>query len=304
MKKYFIIIIAFLFMLSVSIPDKWVEAAIGAIRGSFIEFEHNAEKIYIDGEICFSDDVNGDVALSDLGGGTGDSLTDLQGYIRGVKVIYNDANTVTITTGEGECNGNWFVIDANIDFDLTAGTMPATDFSYIYIDDSESVYPTPTFISSNTEPAYSTSLHGWYNGNDRCIFVVYCTALNTIDQFLNPDGQTLVWYTGLQILSNGNPNGAWQTQEATAYTPVQSIGAFVYAYNSDSDSSSAIAVTTTEFTSGYCEKLEGSAYQNFSVGFGWLSLYPGISSRDFYWFGYNDDDNAFDIWICGYRIER
>lgn len=63
------------------------------------------------------------------------------------------------------------------------------NFTYIYLDDSDIVTASSNVISaseikdSTTAPTWSDANHGWYNGDDRCIFACYCDSAATIADF-------------------------------------------------------------------------------------------------------------------------
>ena len=85
-----------------------------------------------------------------------------------------DDDTITVGSGVYEVNGTITKITSTIT--TTAHGEAGTDFVYLYIDYSEipsdNVLLQATLIWSTTEPSWSDSLLGWYNGNDRCIFAV------------------------------------------------------------------------------------------------------------------------------------
>lgn len=75
------------------------------------------------------------------------------------------------------------------------GLSGTAEWHYIYLDYSAITGTTVTaseIITSTTAPSWSDSKHGWYNGDDRCIFAVYITS-NVIQNFYH-DGKDFVQY--------------------------------------------------------------------------------------------------------------
>ena len=223
------------------------------------------------------------------------------GMIHQAYVDYNDVNTVNITAGYGECSGNYWEITSPTEHDMTT-LATGEDWHYVYIDDSASSYPTPIIIDSTTEPSWSDAKLGWYNGDDRCIGVIWSpTDSATILEFVtNSSCKWCFESTYITLLSNGNPNGQWQTLEATAYIPVNAIE--VAANTSNSDLDGHVYVYLGVVGVGTMPLLDCSSYGS-AANFGWL-LVPRGSSRDLRWQGPDDDDNSFHVSIRGYHIER
>jgi len=221
--------------------------------------------------------------------------------IFGAYVKYKSSTDIYVTAGSGRCNDNFWENAAETTVDLYSVLPAGEDFVYIYIDDSASSYPTPTFIGSTTEPAWSNTKIGWYNGNDRCIGVVYVDTYGNIRSFQNNSRSELLPNDlALNVLSNGNPNGSFQTAEATAKIPVNANGVFVWAANTDMNGTVNVQVSSYESSRAL---LIAQGDNNSTIAIGWISLERG-GTRDLKWKGQDDDDNGFNIWIYGYRIER
>jgi len=225
-----------------------------------------------------------------------------KGTIHGVHVKYNTGTYITVTTGYGECGGNYFEVAEEITYEMT-GLTTSEDYHYIYICDNDSAYPAIDITDTTTEPAWNDSKQGWYNGADRCIGVVWSASGSATVHPFGMDGTGRYFITGnviKTVLTNGNPNGAFQTLEATDYSPVNTIELFVGADNTDSDGTQTAAqVTPYECT---WAQISENGYRGASA-FGWLKIQRGWS-RDLKWYGPDDDDNGFRISICGYKIER
>ena len=232
------------------------------------------------------------------------------GTIEGFVVKYSDTNTVAITSGYCEANGSYYELTSDTTDDLTL--LPAFDFHYIYIDDSGSTPPVPTFVDSTTEPTYSASLQGWYNGDDRCIGVVESSAgVSTINYFdtiiqgksiFNVLGANL----GLVLASDMNPTGSWQTpddNESSVGTPVNAVAVFIQMSNSDA-TAIGLSAASSEMAAVNTSLAEGSfRSRNYSSSFD-QGLIPLGVSRNIKIGGDDNDDNLLDTNVCGYIYER
>jgi len=228
-----------------------------------------------------------------------------RGTIYHAYVDYKDSDTITIKPGYGECNGNYWDIMSDTDHDMSS-LASGEDFHYIYVDGNNSNFPDPNIFDSTTEPSWSDSKLGWYNGNHRCIGVVWSpSGSSTIQEFTsNSDLKYVTTSSIKQVLDDGNPDDTYQTLEATAYIPVNAIGVRVWAQNNDYTGAAPhfyvlLLVTSYENTK---TQIIGRGYYSAETA-GWLELERN-SSRDFKWYGNDNDDNNFDICIDGYQIER
>jgi hypothetical protein len=216
-------------------------------------------------------------------------------------VEYSDSDTITVTSGYGECNGSRFELTSTTSHDMTS-LATAEDFHYIYIDDSASSYPTPTIIDSTTEPSWSDSKLGYYNGNDRCIGVVWSSDSGaTVAEFVNNSSQK---YCGAfeALLETGNPTWEWQTLEATAYIPVNAVAVRLHVSGADFVNGNVlVSVKTYEDSNGVISKNRYTEQRVDETA--WFELERG-ASRDLQWKGNDDDSNFFFISRFGYQIER
>jgi len=133
------------------------------------------------------------------------NITSLVGYKSRSVFGYVDANTITVSGGSYEVNGIMTTIAGSIT--TTAHGEVGGDWVYLYIDYSSipsgGVLVQADLIWSTTEPAWSDSNVGWYNGNDRCIFAVHITA-NAIDKFYH-NGDLIMWDQVLSIDTGNVP---------------------------------------------------------------------------------------------------
>jgi hypothetical protein len=223
-----------------------------------------------------------------------------KGQLYHAYVTYSDADTVVVKPGYGECNGHYFEFTSDLVYDVNY-IPTGEDFIYIYIDDDQSDYPYPTICDSITEPVWSDSKLGWYNGNDRCIGVVWTPAGSaTIETFSNNSNQ-LYAVAVKTVLSNGNPTGGnLEFLEASAYIPVNAIGVKIRADNTHTNGIVTVVVGPYDNPGGGW--LNTMAH-NATRLYGWIELTRN-SSRDLSWWGNNDDNNLFNIAVTGYQIER
>jgi hypothetical protein len=231
-------------------------------------------------------------------------ITVPKGAIYQAYVDYNDVNTVTITAGYGECSGNYWEITSSMDHDMLS-LATGEDFHYIYIDDANSVYPDPCIIDSTTEPSWSDSKLGFYNGDDRCIGVIWSPdGSATITQFgstHNLKYMPSVIGTNIKVvLTNGNPDSTFQFLEATAYTPVNAVAVAVIASNYSSGGNLCVVeVASNDY--GNSRIIEDAT--SYASVCGWIDL-PRGCSRDLQWYGEDNDNNSFTVGIRGFQIER
>lgn len=233
-----------------------------------------------------------------------------KGMIHLAYVEYKDSDTVTITAGYGECNGHYWEVTEPIDYDMT-GLTTAEDFHYIYIDDANSLYSDPIFTDSTTEPVWSNAKLGWYNGNNRCIGVVWSPAgsATILEYVITSDLKWMAKNTNQYIklaLQNGDPDGQDQFLECSDYSPVNSKAILIAASNADTNDTVFVQVHTSDSQYGKLRSNACSSAYDVTVTAainGWLEL-PRGSSRDLYWSGDDNDNNVFSIHIDGFQIER
>jgi len=221
-----------------------------------------------------------------------------KGEIKGVYATDVDTDTIQIQTGYGECNGNYFEVTSATDHDMTS-LASGEDFHYIYIDDSASSYPTPTIIDSTTEPSWSDSKQGWYNGDDRCIDVIYSpdSAAET-EEFYRYDETKYLWTHSEYLLSNGSATD-WTNLSPSMSTmvPVNAKAVKIYAWNDDTNSLCQVKVANVENTKSL---LINRSYIYASVS-GWIDL---GTTKNIQYGGDTDDNNNYYIALYGWDLDR
>jgi len=127
----------------------------------------------------------------------------LPGYMkRSTFTWVTGGTTLTIGGGIYEVNGTL----ARITSSLTTAAHGLTAngvYIYLYIDYSAipatGIIDNTDFLWSLTGPTWSDSKLGWYSGNDRCIFGVYCVS-NLMEEFEH-FGNKVIWGDDVSILS-------------------------------------------------------------------------------------------------------
>ncbi len=231
------------------------------------------------------------------------------GSIKNMVVKYKDTDTVTITSGYCDVSKSYFELSEPVDYDLASiPTDPTTeDFVYIYVDYSESLISTLTFVDTTTEPVWSDALQGWYNDNDRCIGVVWCK--NSEMMYFNVLGRAdeiEMRYGDHKTIFN-NTTDVTSTflaiPNSEDYTPVNAVAARMFMANtSPAGHGSTVAVQSTESVSAVQNGLLGMVFYDIqhSQITDWIPL--GISRTLMYCT--NPYDIRTDLRFVGYKFAR
>ena len=234
------------------------------------------------------------------------------GYIKGSYPVYVDSDSVAITNGDGYCNQSYFIITNDIAHDMTS-LAAGLDFSYIYIDDDASTYPSGiVIIDSTTEPTNRYALSGWYNGDDRCIGAILSPSTGASNEVFQVD-KTGTRYTLIPpapstygLASSMNPNGTWQTPddaEGDAFSPVNAVAAFVEMEGKDTSSTVAISIINKEAADYIANQRNGLFLTGYNLA-RCTGDVPLSDSRKVRVFGDNNDDNSLSVNMFGFTIER
>ena len=218
-------------------------------------------------------------------------------------VTYKDADEAYVGTGFGTCKDKYFEITTEIEHTMTSIALGA-DWHYLYVDHSESVWPTPTIIDSTTDPAWSDVYQNYYNGDDLLFGALYSSDAEEFLAVGGTIGKGRKSYPIQTLLSNGNPDGTWTALAASAYFPVNVSGMYIDISNSDIGSDCTVQVGVgnnntdqTIFLNVYCERATNAKVR------GWL--YPPVNwTGNLYWSGSADDDNNYQIRSFGYQDYR
>jgi hypothetical protein len=101
------------------------------------------------------------------------------------QMLYWDS-ALTFTAGSGGSN-------------VWSTNLGASQTHYLYIDDTavvslgSALLTAAEFMNSTTAPTWSSTKHGWYKGQDRCIFSFTTNGSSQIEEFYH-DGGDMVFY--------------------------------------------------------------------------------------------------------------
>jgi hypothetical protein len=235
------------------------------------------------------------------------------GDINGFVVKYNSTTAITITVGSCEANGKFYTSNSDDSHTMTS-LATAFDFHYIYIDDSASTPGgAPTIIDATTEPTYSASKRGWYNGDDRMIGVVAST-----------DAAATVYYFDTVIASNikivdnygartfgdiattMNPDGTWQTPntaESSTKCPVNAIEMIFEARAFDSAAQCSTNLTSYEMATTDPSNNNAASFLGYDRIYS-TQVIPLGATRNVRIKGNADDDNTMGAAPIGYAYTR
>ncbi len=221
------------------------------------------------------------------------------GAIKRAYLAWKNTTSVKILTGYGECNGYYWEVTSDTDVDLSSILPSGADWVYVYIDTSASSFPTPSFVGSLTEPAWSDDLQGWYDGEDRCLGAVYSPSTGATILSFNSDGLKY-FINGQSILTNASPDGTYKTTtvDVDTLTPVIANSVFLSVRGQDIGSNTLIQIKSTHMSKSTAVMKAGDIAQMTT----WLPT--SVADRSVEWLGESDDDSAFSMWVIGYQIER
>lgn len=237
------------------------------------------------------------------------------GEIVGFVAKFSSTTSVDITAGWVEANGKRYLLLSNTNYSLSGLSAVGYNRYYIYIDDSASTPPTPTFTTSTTAPTKSIAKGGWYNGNDRFIgfapgvsgsativdFETYVNGKNVINTCRIGDAGKF-----LPVLSsNQNPSGSFQTpnvNDGSDILPVMAKRALIQIGNDDSgaDVVNGVALGNDSPGSIFRGRLTFKGH-NSIIGQGWIVL---DSSLDILISGIDTNDNNQDTFFTAYEYTR
>ena len=250
---------------------------------------------------------DGTVSISSTGANPG--LGDIKGFV----ASWTDADTISVSSGYAEVNGSVYINASATTHDIS--NFSNGKYSYIYIDDSASTNGgAPTIIDEDTdaaEPAWSDAWQGWYNGNDRCIGVVYCDGAATIAYFItqvvSSNSIRYSWATRLQIASSMSPDGTYQVPdegESSTFLPVNAVICTFEMYNTDADT--VVMFATPKEMSDVDATTYISQLYNIRgyVSADYINEMPLGASRNIRIGCADEDENNMSAWIKGYTTER
>lgn len=141
-----------------------------------------------------------------------------ESYCHRAQFTYKDADEIYIGAARyyHEGTANQLVYwDSQLTY--TFANLTADDWCFLYLDDSAIVtadtnlLTATEFIDSTTAPSWSASKHGWYSGNDRCIFAVHD---DTIDEF-HHSGELVLYASDILDVNESILHSSWETKTLT-----------------------------------------------------------------------------------------
>lgn len=231
------------------------------------------------------------------------------GEMEGFWARWLSLTSVSYESGFCQANGKDYYLSVDTTYNLT-GVDFGFHLEYIYIDDSASTPPTPTFINSSTAPMWDGVRRGWYNGNDRMVSChISPNAVAGIEYFDTYKlGEKLISVTAdrYTMESNRNPDGNWQIpliDEGDTYLPVNAAQVRIALYNTNMGDVVLGWDTKETVDAGFAvgDSSNSEIYNNKALITQWGSVGP---SRKFRIFGNNDADNSFGFWMIGFRYTR
>ena len=152
-----------------------IQGNVGVDAGAGTMSAQNANAVAITG---------GTIAGATITGGTIGGASPLLGLTNRSKFTYVDGDTITVGGGLYDVDGTLAKITSALT--TTAHGVTGADWAYLYIDYSslpaDNVLIQSDLIWATTEPTWSHTKLGWYNGSDRCIFA--CRIAVTSDDIL------------------------------------------------------------------------------------------------------------------------
>ena len=116
----------------------------------------------------------------------------------------------------------------------------ADGWHYIYLDDAAIVTQASAlldkdcFRNETTAPTYSASKHGWYSGNDRCIFAVYETG-SALLEFYHTSGNFVSFGAEIADITIQDVDASWEDAESALTIPGFATKASVHFYSAYND---------------------------------------------------------------------
>ena len=132
-----------------------------------------------------------------------DTLAPAIGHYNRSKFTYVDGDTITVGGGSYDVDGTL----AKITSELTtvAHGVTGADWAYLYIDyssiPSDNVLVQSDLIWATTEPTWSHTKLGWYNGSDRCIFACRIAVTSNDIAPFDQNGDFVAINPGFSILA-------------------------------------------------------------------------------------------------------
>ena len=179
------------------------------------------------------------------------------GFMQRPKFTYSTTTAIKISAGSYyHCGGTkerllyW---DSELTY--TFGSLGASDWSYLYLDDSAIDTADTNLIAIGqmtdvtTEPAWSHTKHGWYNGHDLCIGAVLTSGASEILEFFHDGGDYVLFADRTVPYSDQTPTNSWD--DVTLVIPAFAVKAEVTIFSGYIDTATQSLWRTNGQTAGY-----------------------------------------------------
>jgi len=147
-----------------------------------------------------------------------DALTRRKGELQRPKFSYASASSITVSPGIYDLDAK----GKNVSWDSTltvTGLSGTNQWVYIYLNYpaiSGTTVTASEIIGSTTTPTWNDSKHGWYNGDNRCIFAVYFSGSNIL-QFDHDGGNLILWDSDYSSGSHNSTSPASKTLKIPSF---------------------------------------------------------------------------------------
>jgi len=259
-----------------------------------------AVKAYIDNEI------SGVAAISNFAG-----------YVGRSKFEYKDTDEIYLNPGRYEHNGtsqqmvSW---NSQLTFQFGAGgsnadssALAASDWFYLYVDDSAVVtlgaalLTASEFVAVTTEPTYSVTKHGWYNGSDRCIAAFRTNASSQIAEFWHDGGGVLHYAADIEDRADSDLDSSWEDVTLTIPDFGAYAAALVTIHASQDNDATWLSWRTNGSAADGHEVLYAAGSNNHPVQT--LKVFVDSSQKIEIKYSTNNANTA-QVWTNGYYFPR
>lgn len=146
----------------------------------------------------------------------GDTANAAPGLVIRPKFTYVDADQITIEPFVYHHHGtSEQLVYCDSQLNYTFANLAVSDWSYLYLDDSAIVTAGTNLIAVGqlidlvTSPTWNAAKHGWYNGEDRCIFAVLTDGSSNILEFFHSGGTKVFYADSIADATNIVTNNVW-----------------------------------------------------------------------------------------------
>jgi hypothetical protein len=171
------------------------------------------------------------------------------GFIQRPKFEHSTTTAIKISAGTYyHCGTTEQLLYWDSELTFTFANLGASDWSYLYLDDSAIVTAATNLIAvgqmidSITEPAWSHSKHGWYNGEDLCVGAVLTSGASEILEFFHDGGDLVIYATDIEELAGTDIDDTYTDVDCASSVPKFSTKGMASAYLETKTADGAIIV--------------------------------------------------------------